>query len=143
MKEIVFKKDDPAACPSCGEYYIQDRVAGRDIYGHEAYEYALFRKSPWMLMWSFRRRKKAYEYLSEKTGLTRWDVVRRSGRVICNDREMLGVQAGDGTLWKLMKQTSPVQVWMRYGTDLQVTGWYMTYRECLEAAKERIAAENG
>ena len=38
MREVKFTKAAPGACPSYGEYYIQDRPYGRDIHGEISME---------------------------------------------------------------------------------------------------------
>ena len=42
---ITFSSSN-GCCPSYMDYYIGDRLIGRDAYGHESYQYALFRLPP-------------------------------------------------------------------------------------------------
>lgn len=135
MMEIKFTRSDPWSCPSCGFYYIQDRVAGKDIYGHETYEYALFRKCPFQVIRRFRTRKQAYEYVSNITGFSRWDLEWNSPSIVTNDREYLGV-IYNMTMYRISKRTREVAT--RPVNDEQLSGWYMKYAECVSAAKQLI-----
>ena len=38
-------------------------MIGKDVYGHDSYEYALFKRIGFQLVKKFRTRKQAYEYL--------------------------------------------------------------------------------
>ena len=135
MEQIVFSRHTPASCPAYKDYYIQDRAIGNNIYGHEAYEYALFRKCHFRAVRQFRTRKQAYKYVSGITGLSDWDVRMGSGSIIVNDRELLGVRHG-GKLYRIEKRTRTVSV--RPESDDQLTGWFTSYNECLSAAKAFI-----
>ena len=138
--EIHFTRSRPEACPAFRDYYIQDRLSGKSVYGHDTYEYALFRKIRYRLDRTFRTRRQACSYVSAKTGLSRWDIRWQSCSIICNDRELLGVEHC-GILWRIEKRTYPVRVSTRPIEDERITGWHMTYSECLTAAKEIIKQE--
>lgn len=134
-REIRFVRSAPYACPQYGAYYIQDRMIGKDIYGHESYEYALFRKIGFRLVKKFRTRKQAYEFLSKKTSLTQWDIKMGSCNVVVNDRNVLGIEHGKA-LYKLMKHTR--EVYTRQSEDENLSQWYTNYNECLENAKKIV-----
>ena len=135
MEEIRFVRKHPWSCPSFNEYFIQDRPCGNDIHGHEAYEYALFRRIPFRAVKRFRTKKKAYEYVAGETGLTRWDQKMGCSSFVANDREHLGIIHGN-MMYRIMKKTGTVEE--RPVEDEQVTGWYDRYRDCLSAAKEML-----
>lgn len=136
MREIRFVPAMPGGCPAYGSFYIQDRLMdGRDIYGHETYQYALFRKVPFQVLRRFRTRKQAYEYLTCLTGLTRLDVEWGSHSIIVNDREHLGILHGD-TMYRMDKRTREIVT--RPLEDEQLTGWYDRYTECLSEAKSIV-----
>lgn len=134
MREIRFSRKDPSACPQYKEFCIKDRLAGRDIYGHETYEYALFRLCPFSLVRKFRTRKQAYQYVGEKAYISKYEADHGSSRVV-RDREWLAVCAND-RIFKIIKRTNEVLV--RPINDEQLTGWRMTYQECLAEAKEIV-----
>lgn len=136
MKEVRFTKKDPAACPSYKEYYIKDRMAGKDVHGHDAFEYALFRRRHFELVKKFRKRKQAYKYVCEaccvsKLGAERgdWNIVRGT--------DYIGVYTSRG-MYKVMKRSS--EVLFRPYDDEQMSGWAVTYNECLTAAKIIVSA---
>lgn len=139
-KEIRFTKAVLYGCPAYKDYYIQDRAIGKDVYGHEAYEYALFRRNHFKVVRRFRTRKQAYQYVSDITGLDQWDVKMRGYRIITNDRECLGVLHND-TMYRIMRRTREVAV--RPSKDEQLTGWYDKYNDCLSAAKQIVKSEEG
>ena len=132
-QEIKFTKAAPYCCPSYKNYYIQDRYTGRDIYGNETYEYALFRKQPFQTIRRFRTRRQAYEYVSHMTGYTRFDIKMGSSGIIMNDREYLGIIHGY-TMYRIAKRTREVAT--RPVNDTQLTRWHMKYVDCLSEAKE-------
>lgn len=138
MKEITFRKRDPAGCPQHGDYSIRDRSIGRDVHGHERYEYALFRLRHFELVRRFRTRKQAYQYLSELTLLSRWDVLRGSSSIICHDHEYLGVIYGD-SLYRITKRTRVLE--KRPVEDERLTRWYDRYADCLAEAKRLLEEE--
>ncbi|MBQ3702493.1 MAG: hypothetical protein II885_07025 [Oscillospiraceae bacterium] len=138
MKEITFRKREPAGCPQYGDYYIRDRAIGRDSYGHERYEYALFRRQHFETVRQFRTRKQAYQYLSELTLLSRWDVERGSSSVICHGHEYLGVIYGD-TMYRITKRTRVLD--KRPVEDVQLTRWFDRYADCLAEAKRLLGKE--
>ena len=135
MQEIKFTRADPWRCPAYKDFYIQDRPAGRDIYGNNAYKYALFRKIPFQVIRRFRTRKQAYEYVSRITGYSRWDIKWNSYGIVINDRDYLGVLY-NGTLYRITKRTREVAT--RPLNDEQLSGWFIKYVECLTYAKELI-----
>lgn len=134
MGDIRFTKAESSACPRYKDYYIQDRVAGRDVYGHETYEYALFRSCGFELVRKFRTRKQAYRYVGDKAYISRFEAEHGSGRVV-RDREWLGVYTHD-RIFKIIKRTN--EVLSRPVNDERLTGWCMTYQECLAEAKELV-----
>lgn len=134
MKEIRFSRKDPSACPAYKDYYIQDRMAGRDIHGHETYEYALFRRRGFELVKKCRTRKQAYQYVGEKAYISKYEVDHGSNRVV-RDRDWLGVYTHDG-IFKIIKRTN--EILLRPMDDEQLTGWRMTYQDCLAEAKEIV-----
>ena len=139
-REIRFTRSEPYACPKYGTYYIQDRVIGKDVYGHESYEYALFRKVDFQLVRKFRTRKQAYEFLSKETSLTQWDVKMGAYNIITNNRNVLGIEYGK-TLYKLVKYTK--KVYIRPKEDEKLSQWYPSYNECLENAKKVVQEIEG
>ena len=138
MNDIRFTRPEPGACPKYGDYFIQDRPYGRDVYGNESYQYALYRKRRFQTVKRFRTRKQAYEYLSKITGLTRWDILHRSASIITNDREYLGISHG-GEFIRLVKKTREIET--RPAEDERITGWYDKLSECIEEAKQIITEE--
>lgn len=138
--EIRFKKTAPDRCPAFRDFYILDRVSGRDIYGHETYQYALYRKNSFHAIRRFRTRRQAYEYLTQKTGLTRLDVKWRSRSIVVNDRDHLGV-LHDGTLYRMNKKTREID--SRPLEDEQITGWFDRYADCVAESKEIIKKMEG
>lgn len=138
MREITFRKRDPAGCPQYGDYSIRDRYIGRDVYGHERYEYALFRLQHFEFVRRFRTRKQAYRYLSEITYLNRWDIQMGSSSIICHDHEYLGVLSGD-TLYRITKRTRLLE--KRPAEDQRLTGWFDRYADCLAEAKYLLSKE--
>lgn len=138
MTEIRFTRAQPCSCPAYGDYYIQDRAAGKDAYGNETYEYALFCRQPFRVIRRFRTRKQAYEYVSGLTGCTRWDIKIGSSNIIMNNCDYLGVLYGD-TMYRLSKRTREVAV--RPTKDKQLTRWHMRYVDCLAEAKNIIWEE--
>lgn len=137
--EIRFTKAAPWCCPSCGDYYIQDRPAGKDIHGHDTYEYALYHKLRFQVIRRFRTRRQAYEYVSRITGFSRWDIRMGSYGILVNDREYLGVLY-NGTMYRITKRTREVAT--RPAEDERLTGWHMKYVDCLSEAKEIIQRED-
>ena len=133
--DVRFTKATPCCCPSYGDFYIRDRASGKDIYGHETYEYALFKRQGSRIVRRFRTRKQAYAYVSKVTGYTRFDVKMGSTGIIMNDRQYMGVLHGK-TLYRISKRTNEVAT--RPVDDVQLTGWHMKYAECLAEAKEII-----
>ena len=136
--EIRFTRSGPGACPAFRDYYIQDRFAGRDIYGNDAYQYALFRRLSFTVIRLFRTKKQGYRYLSELTGLTDWDVRMGSSSIICHDHEYLGVLSGD-TLYRITKRTRLLE--KRPAEDQRLTGWFDRYADCLAEAKYLLSKE--
>lgn len=134
-QEIRFSKAAPWRCPAYKDLYIKDRSIGRDVYGHERYEYALFRRRPFVTVKRFRTRKQAYQYVSDITGYTQWDVRMGCCNIVLNDHEYLGVIYGHN-MYRITKRNNEVAV--RSLEDDQLTGWYELYRDCLSAAKEII-----
>ena len=135
MQEISFTRKAPCACPSYKDYYIQDRPDGKDVHGNDTYGYALFKRQPFRVIRRFRTRRQAYEYVSNLTGLSRFDVKMGSSRIVMNDHEYLGVIHGKD-FYKLSKRTREVST--RPVDDEQLTGWYMKYVDCLSEAKQII-----
>ncbi len=135
MREVKFTKAAPGACPSYGEYYIQDRPYGRDIHGNECYQYALYRKRRFETLRRFRTRKQAYQYLSNRTGTSRWDIQYGSYSIIVNDRDYLGILHGS-VMYRLNKRSREIQT--RPAEDERVTVWYDKLNECIAEAKQII-----
>ena len=139
-REIRFIRSEPYACPRYGTYYIQDRMIGKNIYGHESYEYALFRRIGFRLVKKFRTRKQAYEFLSKKTLVTQWDIKMGACNVIVNNRDVLGIEYGK-ILYKLIKRTR--EVYTRPSEDEKLSQWYASYNECLENSKKIVREMGG
>ena len=135
MSGIKFTRTQPGSCPAYKDFYIQDRSAGKDVYGNDAYEYALFRRRPFELIRRFRTRKQAYEYVSRMTSYTRLDIRLRSCGIVVNDREYLGIIHG-GVMYRISKRTR--EVCSRPVDDERLTGWYMKFADCLSEAKQLI-----
>lgn len=135
MTDIRFQRRFPGACPQYKDFVIRDRYIGHDTYGNDCYEYALFRQSHFEAVRQFRTKKQAYQYLSNLTGLTHWDIKMGSSSIICNNRECLGLIWGT-TMYRLMKRTRVVE--KRPVDDEQITCWYEQYTECLSEAKEIV-----
>lgn len=140
MQEVRFTKTAPWRCPSYKDYYIQEWDAGKDIYGHDAYMYALFRRCPFQVIQHFRTRKQAYRYVSSLTGVTLWDVKMGSYRIITNDQNYLGV-LHNRAMYRITKRTGEVAV--RPVDDEQLSGWYDKYSDCLSAAKQIVKNKEG
>lgn len=140
VQEIRFSRPTPGSCPAYKDYYIQDRFAGKDIYGNDAFEYALFKRVPFKVIRRFRTRKRAYEYVSNLTGFSRWDLSYRSCGIVVNDKEYLGV-ISNGTMYRITRRTREVAT--RPANDEQLTGWFMRYADCLEEAKQLIQEKGG
>lgn len=138
--EIRFVRSKPYSCPKYGPYYIQDRMIGKDVYGHDSYEYALFRKNGFQFVRKFRKRKQAYEYLSKKTSITQWDIKMGAYNIVVNDREVLGIMHGE-TLYKLIKYTR--EVYARPLEDEKLSKWHTNYNECLGNAKKIVQEMEG
>ena len=134
-RDIRFVRDKPYACPQYGPFYIQDRMIGKDVYGHDSYEYALFRRIGFQLVRKFRTRRQAYEYLSKITSITQWDIKMGAYDIVVNDSKVLGIKHGK-TLYKLIKYTR--EVYARPLEDEKLSQWYTTYNECLEKAKKIV-----
>ena len=139
INEVRFNKKAPWCCPSYKNYYIQARYIGRDIYGNETYEYALFRKLPFILIRHFRTRKQAYEYLSNLTGYTRWDI-KMGNQNIVNDYDFLGIVYGS-TIYRIEKRTR--ELYSRPIDDERLTCWHTKYVDCLSEAKQIIQSREG
>lgn len=137
-REITFKPIYSGACPSYGEYYIGQRYAGRDVYGKEAYDSALFRKIPFQFVRKFRTRKQAYQFVAQKTGLYwYWGKNRREAPPdFYDNREFAGVIRGE-TCWKVIKRTNTVVSKPLH--DEQLTPWFEKYSDCLREAKGIVA----
>ena len=119
-RKINFSRSSPWECPVCGPYYIQDRAAGKNIYGHDAYEYALYRKEVYRPEGTFRTKKQAYRHVCSKTGLTIWNVKYKNVDILI-DREKT-VVFHDGVYWKIEKRTRPVRVFSR-PEDKRLSAW--------------------
>ena len=135
MADIRFQRRFTGACPQYRDFVIQDRYIGHDTYGNDCYEYALFRRVDFECIRRFRTRKQAYQYLSNLTGLSRWDMKMGSASIIRNDGECLGLIWGN-TMYRLYKRTRVVE--RRPVEDEQITGWFEKFSECLAEAKEII-----
>ncbi len=138
MQQIVFSRPSPCCCPEYKDFYIQDRLDGKDVHGHDAYSYALFRRKHFKKIRQFRTRKQAYQYVSDITGISQWDIKMGSCRVIINDRDLLGV-LHNGLFYRIEKRDRVVSV--RPENDEQLTGWFVSYNECLAEAKKLIQNE--
>ena len=137
--KVAFTRRRPFESPSFGDYYIQERKSGKNIYGHDSYEYSLFRRVPFETVATFRTRKQAYKYVSERTFFSKWSTDHHAPGTI-KDRDYVGCIHGS-VMYRVEKKTRPVQVRMRPVDDEQVLGWFWTYNECLAAAKEYIERE--
>ena len=133
---IIFRAVN-GMCPTYKDYYIYERFSGKDVHGHDTYEYALFKRSKKKLLGKFRRRKQAYEFLGniiDSRDKIYIQILEESGNAV-NEREHLSIRRGD-LIYRLEKRTNEVSVRPYY--NQQISGWYMTYRECLKEAKEII-----
>ena len=139
MNDVRFSRRDPACCPAYKEYYIQDQLSGTDIYGHETYQYALFRKCPFQMIRKFRTRKQAYAYVSNLTGVDQWDVKWGSCRIVGNPRydNLFGVIHA-GKMYRINRRARTVE--MAPLDDEQLSGWHDKYHECVAEAKRIIDA---
>ena len=135
MKEIRFSRAAPWCCPSYKDYYIQDRSSGKDVYGNDAYDYALFKRQPFQVIRRFRTRKQAYEYVSRITGFDQWHIKMGSFSIVVNNHDYLGVIYGK-SMYRISKRTREVAI--RPVDDEQLSGWFMKYVDCLEYAKQLI-----
>lgn len=135
--EIRFVKKQPWCCPSYGDFYIQDREAGRDIHGNQTYLYALFRRQPYQLIKKFRRRKQAYEYLSNITCISR-ETLNENGYRIHNDARYLRILYNN-TIYQIDKYTRELS--SRPLADEQLSAWYDKYKVCLDNSKRIVAKE--
>ena len=137
-QDIRFTKKNPWSCPSYKDYFIKDRPDGKNIYGHDSYSYALFRRKPFITLERFKKRKQAYRYVRSLTGLDQFSVKYENSSIILNNREYLGV-IYDGTMYRIAKRTCEVQA--RPAEDEQITGWAGSLAECLCDAKQIIRRE--
>ena len=135
--DITFSRPYPGACPQYRDYYIQDRFAGKDVHGNDAYDYALFRRFCFIPIKKVSKRRQGYKYLNQITGLSRLELKYRSPSVIVNDRECLGIHHGYN-FYKFMKRTG--EIFMKPDEDVQISAWFMSYSECLEWSKETLSA---
>lgn len=132
---IKFSRSASTHCPRYKDFYIQDRFVGKDIYGNDAYEYALFRSIPFQLVRRFRTRKQAYVWLSNLTGLSEFDIRMGNHRIVCNDRKYLGVLYGN-KMYRLHKPTC--EVFARPDHDEQISVWFDKFAECVAESKTII-----
>ena len=135
--EIRFVKKQPWCCPSYGDFYIQDREAGRDIHGNQTYVYALFRRQPYQLIERFKKRKRAYEALSAITCIDR-ETMNSNMHRIHNDARYLRVLYNDN-IYQIDKYTCELS--SRPLADEQLSAWYDKYKVCLDNSKRIVAKE--
>lgn len=132
--EIIFRKKYRWSCPSYGEFYIQDKEAGRDTHGNMTYVYALFKKRPFRPIKRFRKRKQAYEYLSNITCVSR-EMISDNLYRIHNDSRYFRILYNK-TIFQIDKHTRELS--SKPTVDEQITGWIDKYKNCLESSKEII-----
>ena len=132
--EIKFVKKQPWMCPCYGDFYIQDREAGRDIHGNQTYVYALFKRQKYRLIRKFRRRKQAYEYLSNITCITRETLSANSYRVV-NEARYFRILYNN-TIYQIDKYTRELSE--RPLEDEQLSVWYDKYKICLENSQKIV-----
>ena len=141
MNEIVFTSHN-GSCPSYGDYYIQDRFAGKDTYGNAVYDYAVFLSHDYETVATFRTAKQAYEYVQKQfPGHLRRSPYSKYGYDAYNyqfTNEAEGWQGcidKQGNCWKVNKKTRSVEF---KKAPEQLSGWFQTYREALAAAKKIV-----
>lgn len=139
MSDIRFLRRDPGCCPAYREYYIQDRLSGTDVYGHETYQYALFRRHPFQLVRKFRTRKQAYVYVSELTGVDQWDVKMGNCKIIGNPHfnNFIGVIHA-GKMYRINRRARTVEVAPLDNEQMSI--WFDRYSECVAEAKRIIGS---
>lgn len=140
--EIKFTRKKPWECASCNDFYIQDRFVGKDVYGHDSYQYALFRRCPFRLIRKFRTRKQAYVAFENLTGISEFDIRMGSYRIISGARggRFFGVRSGD-KMYRLDRYNRTIE--SRNMTDTQLSTWYDRHAECVTEAKKIIARLEG
>lgn len=125
-------------CPCYGDYYIQDRKSGYDQYHNDRYEYALFKKEKRELVKRFKKRKKAYEYLSALTGYTEYSIIYNDSRVRLDKRKrVLSVIDKERSFiyWLYLDRG---ELFKKPYNDNQLSVWFESYADCLQYAKEYI-----
>lgn len=128
MAKISFMKKCEGACPSFEDYYIGDRFAGRDYHGNLTYEYALFRRLPFVVTKRFGDQAEAAREYFTKLVLNSRIPVNSNGDLvaICNN-----------TIIKLDLKTNEISE--RPYENEQLSAWHQTYAQCVAEAKQIIA----
>lgn len=123
-EKIVFRRAEPWCCPRYQDYIIYERPCGKDIYGHETHQYALFRTYPLLFVRRFNTRKKAYQYMF---------CLGYHQILFSNPRELV-IQVGN-KCYKLEKYTR--KLYVRQDRE-QLSEWFDSYSECLREAKQIV-----
>lgn len=136
--EIKFARKNPWECAAYNDFYIQDRFTGKDVYGHDSYQYALFRRCPFRLIQKFRTRKQAYVAFGDVTGISEFDIRMGAYEIIsgAHGGRFFGVQSGD-KIYRLDRYNRTIEV--RPIHDTRISPWCDKYAECVTGAKQIIA----
>lgn len=141
MGEITFTSRD-GACPSYGNYYIMDRLAGKDPHGNTVYDYALFLAHDYETVAKFRTPKQAYEYVQAQfpnrlrpSAYPKYGYDANNYQFTNEHEGWQGCIDKQGNCWKVNKATCTVEY---KKASEQLTGWFRTYQEALAAAKKIV-----
>lgn len=116
------------ACPSFEDYYIGDRFAGRDHHGNLTYEYALFRRLPFVVTERFEDQAEAAQAYFAK-------LVASSSIPINSNGDLVAIR--NNTIIKLDLKTNEISE--RPYENEKLSAWHQTYAQCVAEAKQIIA----
>ncbi|MBO6304852.1 MAG: hypothetical protein J6M62_07250 [Selenomonadaceae bacterium] len=120
-------------CPSYKDYYIKDKFAGYNVYGHDVYDYTLYKKQPKKVL-HFKKNKQAYNYIKSLGVWITKDMSKFYSDTLEN-KELAAIIDRDGTVYRVLKDTSTLEI---IPPPVQLTPWYNNYIDCLNASKELI-----
>lgn len=125
---ITFTKKIEGGCPSYEDYYIGDRFAGRDHHGNFTYEYALFRRLPFVVTKRFADQAEAARAYFVKLVVNSHIPVNSNGDLVA---------ILNNTIIKLDLKTNEISE--RPYENEQLSAWHQTYAQCIAEAKQIIA----
>ena len=128
MTDVKFRIKNTGDCPRYKEYYITNKYVGKDIYSHDAYEYALF-KDPKIETVRFDSFEKAEEWVKKEIGtiFSTW--------YSYDDKRIRAVIIKD-VVYRIWKESNTVDIQQ---PPERLTPFYDNYRDCLEASKKIVA----